>query len=342
MTITELKKKLSEKNIKTGAKKATAILSLAAVLATNPTIVKASVPAENIIGDAEYDQDRTEIKENDYKEINNYFKSSKNVSLEDVEKAIELSDAYNSYFFDLVDFTNTTKEEVLSLDIDSLYDEYTDSILNDETEEYCQDNLTIKPAVDAYITFSCGSVSRQIKLNVASKVQNILSDIYGSEAISLKSITINEENAYVIAEINNIVTVIELDGATLAEIKEIITPLDNTYNISLKNIGGYSEKYEDTFAYNGVDKVSKESAWLSFPDESKKENLQKGIELAKNISLAEELSFSIDEITTTAELTETEEKELSKIGYSDYEIATAAKTTVSIEKVEVKTLEMIN
>lgn len=340
MTIYELKKMLNEKDFKVGAKKAMATISLATILATAPTNVKASVPAENIIGDLQYDEDRTEVKQNDYQEIRSYFTGYNsngefNASLQNITKAIELSNAYNNYFFDLVDYTNTTKDEVLNLDIEKLYDEYYESIIDGTEESYCRSNLNIKPAVDAYITFACGTVSNSIKLNIASKIGNIIKD-YGYD-VRINKITISENEAKVIATIDERLQVIELNGEALEEIQAMCTTLTNTYSTATQNIGGYSNEYDNSFAYNGIDKETKASVWLSFPDDTKKANLTEGIEIAEKILAEEGLSFYWDNAIAT-NLTEEDIELLTDLDYSDYEISTALKTTASIGKVAVQKL----
>jgi hypothetical protein len=180
MTLKELKEKIAQIDYKTGAKKAAKIVTIVTALAVLPTVATAAVPAENIIGDAQVAEDRSVIKTTDARDITKEFYGfnkygNQTITMDEVRKAIELSDILNGYFFDPVLYTNTTKEEVLSLDIDKLYEEYIIARYNDQdrTAEFCQRHLEDKPAIDAYVTFVCGTVSNNIQASVAEFYKDI-------------------------------------------------------------------------------------------------------------------------------------------------------------------------
>lgn len=334
--------KLSMENFKTGAKRAVATLSLVAVLAgvLMPT-AHAEVLADNIIGDFDVEEDRSEIKTNDMISIIEKFKGADEegnayVNLEDVEKAVELSDALNSFFFDPIAYTNTKASEVVSLDINGLHTAYKaakDSKDEANIANFCNSNLTNKPAIDAFVTFGSGNVAENIKFGVANKVCEIL--INKGYNITFGPIVIaNETELYCLAEINGELKRIQLQGETCDNIRNTCFYLENTYNLAISTISG-SEGHDLSFMYNGIEVTTNESAWLSLPDDDKKDMVKAGLKLCKTLTEPETYTLTEAASNDSVALTDEEKALLELYGVS-------GKTTklgyISMTPVEAKTL----
>ena len=314
----KLKEKFSTLDIKTGAKKATTTIALivaltvpAAVLTT--TTAYASVPAADIVGDLEYSKDRSYIKENEYQDIVDYFngydkKGNAYVTSDSIKKAIELSDLLNGYYFDPLYYTNTTKDEVIDLDIDRIYERYTET---NNIVKFCNNNLENKPAIDAYITFACGNAANNIKSAIANRVYNVLLS-EGRTINEYPSVYITDTEIFAVTKVNNVLQKIELSGDAVSEIVYLYNALNDRYEKAINNIGGYSNRYDDSFAYNGVNSKdkskNKESVWLSLPDDVKKTDLTNAITLVENLDFQENYTLECEDIYYKEDLTRSEER----------------------------------
>ncbi len=321
MGIKELKEKASKSTLLTGAAKiATTTTLIAALIVGAPTVAHADVPASNIVGDAETWEDRSDIKVQDGVDIRDYFEGYNRygesyVTEDEVRKAIELSNALNAYYLDPLYYTNTTKDEVLSLDIDSLYANYTNAVNNNYSNSFCNNNLTNKPAIDAYTLFACGTLSRNLKTSLASNIYSIISSEYGYN-VSYPTIIVNSNEVYAIFTINGTVQKVNLYGDLVDSIKNSCVALDTRYNTGLNNLSGYSSNYENSFAYNGVDRYTDESVWLSFPDDERKANLTDALNLSGIMANSDNYEVSIDAYNSATSLSDTEKQELRNMGYS--------------------------
>lgn len=290
MAIKDFKEKLGNIDYATGAKRALATLAITTVMGLSLTnTAHAAVPASNILGDAQVGyQTRIEIKQDDAQDIHEHFCSydyygNPIVDTEAIREAIELSDALNGYYYDELYFTNTNKEEVLGLDISDLHDDYTYAEYRGREERFCRDNMGSKPAIDAYITFSCGTVANGIKEELSQLVCRILVD-EGYQITSTPRLTINNNKLYAVVGLNTGLRVIEITGEQVPEIITTITAINNSYSLALNNIAGKSNKYESSFAYNGVDMYTNESVWLSLPDDAKKANLTSALTIYESLA----------------------------------------------------------
>lgn len=340
MTIKEFKEKLTQIDYKTGARKATAIVTIVAALAVAPTMAYASVPAENIIGDAQVTEDRSAIKIQDAKDIRKEFygfnkHGVQTITMDDVRKAIELSDILNGYYFDPVAYTNTTKDEVLDLDVDKLYEEYIIARYNevDRTDEFCANHLEDKPAIDAYVTFVCGTVSNNIQASVADSVNAVITT-EGFEMTANPKVIIENNTLYVILEVEGQTQLVELTGEYAADIVNVCTALNYHYHTAINNLSGRSNEYENTFAYNGIDKETGESVWLSFPDDTKQTNLETGIAIYEQLDDSENFEITSENPMFRRELTEAEKNMLRYQGYDEYQIQNAVGRETYIGLVE--------
>lgn len=340
MTLNEFKEKLSSGSYSTGAKKVVATIAIAATLmvATTP-LVHAAVPAENIVGDAQITEDRTEIKIDDAQDIHKEFYGfdkygNQTITMADIKKAIELSNILNGYYFDAVEYTNTTKNEVLDLDVDKMYEQYLIAKYGkkDRTSEFCAKNLENKPAVDAFITFSCGTVSNNIKQVVGQKVNEVIAN-EGFKMTQSPRVIITNTSLYVAVEVQGQTQLIELNGEAVEEIIYMCNSLDNHYNIALNNVAGYSDYYENTFAYNGVDSTTSHSAWLSLPDSEKQEEILAAITTYEN--LGNEYCYEVicENPDETSRLSKYEQELLRDLGYDRVQVRNAVKRDAVLQEV---------
>ena len=109
-----MKKEKRKLNLKKGI--ASIALATSLIFTGVPTVASAAVNPENIVKDEHYAEDRTAIRYDEMQTINEFF--SIDVKVETIEKAIVLSDVINSYYPGPNMYSNTTCEEVLTIDID--------------------------------------------------------------------------------------------------------------------------------------------------------------------------------------------------------------------------------
>lgn len=340
MTLNEFKEKLASSLSSTGAKKVAATLAITMALSVVAApAVYASVPAGNIVGDAQVTEDRTEIKIDDAQDIHKGFYGfdrygNQTITMADIKKAIELSDILNGYYFDAVNYTNTTKEEVLELDVDKMYEKYIIARYGkkDRTAEFCAKNLENKPAIDAYITFSCGTVSNNIKQVVGQKVNEVISS-EGFRMTQSPRVIITNTSLYVAVEVQGQTQLIELNGEAVDEIIYMCNSLDNHYNIALNNIAGYSDYYENTLAYNGVDQTTSHSAWLSLPDSEKQEEILAAITTYENLDSDTYYEIICEDTDEATRLSKYEQELLRDLGYDRVQVRNAVKRDAVLQEV---------
>ncbi len=339
MTLKGLKEKTANNGFITGAKKVlltTSIVS-ALVLASTP-VAHAAVEANNILGDAQVAQDRTAIKLTDARDISLEFYGfdkygNQTITMDEIRKAIELSDILNGYFFDAVAYTNTTKQEVLDLDVDKLYEEYIIARYNkvDKTAQFCEEHLEDKPAIDAYITFACKTVANNIKNEIASILQSDYKANRYYITQDAKTLVANN-SLYVVIEVDGQTQIVELIGEAAADVVTLVSGLENHANTALLNLAGLSSEYENTFAYNGVEANTNESVWLSFPDEGKQEKIEAGIGLYEDLSTGHTYEIFTNAYTIDRSLTEEEKDMLRRLGYDEVQLEMAIRREAELSK----------
>lgn len=340
MTINEFKEKLSKVDYNTGAKKVLLGSALVvALMVAGTQIAHAAVPAQNIIGDAQLQEDRTRIKNDDAQDIFRKFYGfnkygNQTITMTEIRQAIELSDVLNGYYFDAVEYTNTTKEEVLNLDISSIFNEYIIAISQggNKLDQFCANHLEDKPAIDAYITFACGTVANNIEKSVATKVNNQIATEGQTMTLAPRTIVKNNQ-LFVLVEVEGQTQMIELTGEAAADIVTILNALNHHTDTALKNIAGASNEYENTFAYNGIDKYTNESVWLSFPDDNKQENIEIGIQTYD--LLEAEIGYEViqNDSYDVRTLTKEEKIMLRELGYDRVQVNDAVRREAYLGKV---------
>lgn len=345
MILKDFNEKTSKRTCTTGAKKVLATIVLTALLIPPTTqVAHAAVSVDRIIGEEQYIEDRTKIKIKESHEIVKHFYGydkygNPTITTDEIKKAIELSDELNSYYFDLIEYTNTRLTEVKELDINRIYNDYQFAISSNKTSKITQfykNNLNNKPAIDAFITFSCGTVSQSIKTNIAKRVCEVLKNELGA-ITSTPKVIIHENHLLVVVEIDGQTQIIELKGEEITNIISTCNTLDKSYNTAIDNISGKSSDYENTFTYNGVDYVTEESAWLSLPDESKKDFLLEAISLEESISTSDNYEI-LSNIENCSSVNREYRKILKEYGLSKDELKDAKIREAFLIKVEQKTL----
>ncbi len=291
---------ISKKSLVTGAKKAGTYISLLALTTSLalalPTTAAAEVRPEDVIAEEHYYGDRSEIKKDEAIAIHQYFYyndyyGDPHVYPYQIREAMEMSrtlNAYNNY--DAYNHSNTRKSEILGLDIDGMYNEYAADWENG-FQNFCARNITNKPALDAYINLSCGTLVTDLKTSLQEAVYLSLYN-QGINLTNFPSIEFINDKVYAICTINNCVTLIDINTTGLGDLKSTFEALYNRYTACFRSIAGLSYEYPNSFSYNGIDAVTDESAWLSLGDDDIKEVITRGLDL--NDEMMNGLQISVD------------------------------------------------
>ena len=324
--------KNSKKGPFTGAKKAGRVLSILALATTmafaNPMTAAAYVDASDVIGEeqlvyeSDYYGDRAEYKLIDAQDIDNFFRGydrygDRYVYPEQIRKAIEMSNVLNAYNnYDSYSYSNTTKVEVLGLDIDAMYRDF-ERDAKYGYRHFCRQNIGNKPAIDAYLNFACGTISESIKTTIA---ENVYVDLLnqGYRNITMPRIERLNDKLYAVLLIDGYYNIVEIKTRHLPELKNVCDELDGRYSMCLGNIAGTSSDYPNSFAYNGVDRVTGESAWLSLGDDYLKNYLLTALDYQDQFERGLEISVNTDARFFVYD--EQEIKALKEKGYSRYDI----------------------
>lgn len=322
--------------LRTGAKKVVATASIAAVLLGGlPITAYADVNPSVIVGDLNVSEDRSEIKKNDVANLKTRYEGGF-ISLVDIENAIELSNVLNSYYFDLLDYTNTTPSELLTVDIATLHDNYEAAVLNGTPETFCSSAMFYKPACDGFITLSSKTVATEIKNSIINRVVDIYQS-KGHTVTGTPKVIISGEEISCVLTVNNKLKKVTLTGENILKVIKTIKRMNKMYKTAIKNVGGTSPDNDGTFMYNGIDSTTNESVYLSLPDDDKKASVQKGVNMARNIANAEKYQISLGDTKNVA-LTEDEKALLRDKGYSEAAISGATKDIVVLTKISAKKL----
>ena len=281
-------------NFKPKAKKivrAVPAIAMAASMILTPMTAYAAVPNNEILGDAQVAEDRSYIKAQDGIEIADYFDGYDNygcaiVTLEDIEKAIQMSDILNATMGDELDDINTTRNEVLGLDIYGLYNEY-----QHNSNRFARRHQDDRSAIDAYLTFSTHTVTTHVKDQLANIIASLIK-VQGQNLTVYPYVTINSNEVSCVVGINGVTKKIVLHGDKIDELRNQCNSLEYHYNMALCSINGSSPYYEDTFAYNGVRSTTGESVWLSMGNQGLKDELRTAIASARELDTREALEFT--------------------------------------------------
>lgn len=285
---------VNEKLKKTGAKAICAALSALVLISTPAVSAKADVPVENIIGDLNYDGDRTQDKEYEANQIESIFnQDSSYVTNDRIRKAVELSSMLNNYYFSPIEYTNTRLGEVLNLDIDGLYGEYLDALNNGDLDSFSKRSLFYKPAIDAYLVFSLGTINRRLENDIFDLAYDMLNS--NGDIIRIEMISNIENNiSFLVTHSDGREEIVSLKGEVMDRISSLYSHNQNIFDTTIANIGGYSNNFMDCLSYNGVDMDTDESAWLSLGSDDIRDSLTASTEISDSIENRDVNGFAIE------------------------------------------------
>lgn len=276
-------------NLKPKARKLARIAPTAVViagLAMTPITAEAAVRNDEILGDAQVQEDRQNIKYHDAYLMNSYFYGYDEygcvtVSLDSLCQAMEMSDALNLYNAGNLELINTTRDEVLGLNVPGLYQEFQANPYG-----FAATHQEDRAAMDAYITFGTRTVETAMRDEIASRVYGYLI-AQGKNVTVYPYVTITKGEVSCMYEVNGQAEKIVLYGDRIEDIKSQYLNLDQHYNMALHSINGTSDDYENQFAYNGVRKGTGESVWLSIGSDDLKGELREAIEFTRGLQNAQ-------------------------------------------------------
>ena len=294
---------------KTGAKVAQKgaafLLAFALGLNAGPMIAQASVHPTNVA----VVEDENRIKGQREKDVKEVRKFVAGFDMDTITKAMELSDYLNVFDPEMYTYTNTTPREILNLDVNAMYSRYQESLENPDNT-FISDGLYKKPALDAAIQFSTGTVSTKIKERIKEVFYHALA---ADEVTSFPELYINGDEMLVIVPTVYGNRVFSVQGYAIPGILETVKELDARFKLITKNLRGDSNKYPNGLSFNGLDKDTDESVWLSIGDSDIKEVIARGVSIATTLS--DDPTLSVDwEYSNYEPLTEQELEFLSKKG----------------------------
>ena len=322
---------------KTGAKVAQKgaafLLAFALGLNAAPMIASASVHPTNV----QVVEDESRIKDQRERDVKAVSKFVANLDLETIRRAIELSDFLNPYDPEMYTYTDTTPGEVLNLDINAMYGSYQSALSNsDQMNGFINNGLYEKPALDAAIQFSTGNVSNVIKEKIASLFYNEL-QLDGLLVVS--DLYVKNGELMIVAHTDNGAKVYSINGYAIPGIYETISDLDARYRMIKRNLRGDSNEYPNGLSFNGLERNTGESVWLSIGDSDIKDVINRGLDIARALYTDPTLSFECDN-TNCVPLSEEELEFLSKKGIDVNSLQTFDKTYVYMTTELDQTLNM--
>lgn len=267
---------------------------LASMLATP---VYAYVPQSEFIGEAEYcnthNVNRSTTKEVEAQTIENLFNNwtERTVTISEIEKAITLSNTLNNYYPGPTELSNTDVDEIVSVDINGLYKEYTRAVKRNREAKFCQNHIGDLAAIDAFTLFSCRTVTNELKTSIANRIASIVAS-EGYKVTVWPSVEINATEAYVIIGTNCGYIRYNLQGPIIDEAKNIVSYLESQYTTAINNARGTSTLHDNAFVVNGVDPRYNTTVYLTFGDSDRKDTLTNGISIVNKLNTFEALEFS--------------------------------------------------
>ena len=204
---------------------------------------------------------------------------------ERIRECIALSNILNAYDPDFYTFTNTTPNEVLRLEVEGMFESFMraeNSNNPDEFNNFINENLNNKPAIDATIQLSTGVISADIKAKIGEIIAvKILST--GATITEYPYVVVDNNNIYVIAGINGTRQIFTVDGMSIPGVYETVKDLDDRYHMVIDNLRGDSDEFPNALTYNGVNQYTGESVWLSLGDDDIKSIMETGMTISEDL-----------------------------------------------------------
>ncbi|MDE5888821.1 MAG: hypothetical protein K2H20_02250, partial [Bacilli bacterium] len=257
----------------------------------------AYVEQDDFIGEAEYCDtqyiNRDETKLIEAQTIENLFNNctERTITLDEIKKAITLSDVLNTYYPGPTELSNTDVDEIVSVDINGLYKDYTRALKRNNEAKFCQNHIGDLAAIDAFTLFSCRTVTNELKSSIATRISSIVTS-EGYQVTVWPSVEINANEAYVIIGTNNGYFRYNLEGPVIDEVKSVIAYLESQYTSAINIAKGTSNTYENAFVVNGVNPKTNTTVYLTFGDSDRKDTIVNGISLINKVRTFEALEFT--------------------------------------------------
>ena len=319
-------------------KKGIAAMMVGGAMLVSSTPVYAHVNSNDIVFEADHYADTAKIKKQEAKKIKKAFESE-NIWLPDVEKAIALSDILNTYSPAFNSYSNTNLQEILDLNISSLYDdeEFIKNYgSNYDYNNFCNNNLTNMAAIDGYLTLSCYGVCESMTDTMAFRIEESLKS-QGYYPNSTK-VYFTNKGAFAICSFGNYNIKANISGNILDELKEQYIYLHNKYQKAYNNISGKSEEYDTTFCTNGFIYNKKAQAYLCVAGDELKSVLSSSIDNIKGLNATASFDVSCENPVYANSLSRTDIKLLRQLGFTDYEINHTTTIDVTLDKVQKQVL----
>ena len=306
------------------------------VIATSlmaPLTANAAVDPCVIVSDQQYCgySNRSSIRSNDVKTIDNMF--TNNVTLDNVKAAIELSDAVNCSVGWNVQNANTNLSEVRNLRPSSLLSGLERARWNGTEWNYCNNLRDELAAIDAYTMFGCKTVSEEMKEAIGDKVASIMRS-YGMSVTKTK-VVFEWNEAYVLVSNSSSVVKVNLYGNYLDEVKCKIVALEDKYNRVTADMKGTACQTEPSFAYNGVNRHTGQSVWLSLGDDQRKAMLREGIDAVAQIKCSDGITFDCCDYYAGNKLSYAEKQALRNMGYTTRQVNNNKEVNLGMSRVMV-------
>ena len=302
-----------------------------AVSMLSPVTAYAYVKGENIVRDEDYHTmyQREEIRKNDVVVIDQMF--SKDVTIEELLAAIELSDAINSYYPGSNEYINTNLEEVTELDVMELKNGLDKAQNRNKEKSYCKSLREEMAAIDAYTLFGSKTILTKVEGLLKAKLTELFQG-YGMNVKACK-LYIGEEYAFALVSNDKEVCKVNLTGEFFEQLRTVCLALNSKYNMATNDMQGIETETENSFCYNGVNVVDGKSAWLSIGDDERKDLLKEAITLVYALEKDESIGYDCPDLYSRNKCDREEKKMLQDLGYTKQQISKNKEFTLEMSRV---------
>ena len=296
-------------------KKVAATGLVLSMLFAAPQVALANVPNDSITGDIY--GDRTPVRQEEARGLDAFF-SGQRMPVSVIEHAIELSDVINGYNPGPNEFSNTSYNEIVGLNLEGIYGEYQAAQTAGSVTQFCQNNMPNEAAIDAYTTLGCKTITDAIYAKIAEVAQSQL-QVGGRQLTETPTVGIDGNRIYVVLNYGGKLVKFDVTGSSIEEIISITGALMNHYYTAINNVAGLSPNYENCFAYQGAYPGGTDSAYFSAGDDDRKDEEKRGLQLLH--SLQGGLNVEASYATTNHGLDAHSAELLRGLGYSEEQIS---------------------
>lgn len=237
-----------------------------------------------------------------------------------IEHAIYLSDILNEYNPSPSKYSNTTLQEIMNCDIETIYLEY--SLINKNDKEalkkFCEKYKEQQAAIDGITLFGYRSISTAITQSLGNKIEEQIKEIMPGELIESPKVLLGEQSSIIYNYETHMLKVI-LAGTGIEEIKASYNALAEQYQMVYDLVSGNKKEYSDSFVYQGADPTNTWSVYLSSGNDERKQMLYDGLVTIGKIN-ANEYDFEINLSPYNDELKPKALEELYNLGYTNEEL----------------------